>query len=107
MKPCVVATIDVDDLASDGAPGCDLQGSSLRFSDGVDVGISDVGSVSSTTVGAPDEQTEYVMVNWGLPGVGAAMIDADNRLVEVWASSPEALALQHEQLSLSDDRPTD
>lgn len=98
LTKCDVRQIPVEELASVGEPGCDLEGSSLLFPDGTTMEISPTGNVT----GHQDsrfEGLEFVIVNWGVPGVGAALVE-NLQLVDVWASSPEALELQREQLRI-------
>lgn len=98
LEPCTVVTLVVDDLAADKAPGCNLEGSFLTFPGSVRLGIPAVGDVV-VHEGAGD--VSYHLVNWGVPGVGAATVDADDHVVDLWGSTPEAVELQKEQLRIS------
>lgn len=97
LAPCGPRQISVDELRSIGAPGCDPQGWNLAFPDGMVIGVAAVGDVFTSS--DPVRGHEYSVVNWGLPGVGAATI-RDGRIAETWSSSPDADDLQHRQLLL-------
>lgn len=98
LEPCTVVTLVVDDLAADEAPGCNLEGSFLTFPGPVRLGIPAVGDV---VVHERTGDVSYHVVNWGVPVVGAATVDADHRVVDIWGSSTEAVELQKEQLRIS------
>lgn len=98
LEPCKVVTLVVDDLAADAAPGCNLEGSFLTFPGPVRLGIPAVGDV---VVHEHTGDVSYHLVNWGVPGVGAATVDADNRVIDLWGSTSEAVELQKEQLRIS------
>lgn len=98
LAQCEVQQLRVEQLAAAGEPGCDLEGSSLIFPDGTTLVIEPVG----TNVGLqPDaaRAIEFHALNWGVPGVGAALVK-DGTVAAVWASSAWALDLQHEQLRI-------
>lgn len=98
LADCEVQQIEVVELTAGGVPGCDLEGSSLVFPDGTTVEIAAVG----TATGYQDsrlEGFEFLIVNWGVPGVGASIVK-DGQLVDMWASTPEALELQREQMRI-------
>lgn len=99
LDSCDAQVFDVDDLVSVGEPGCDVAGSSLRFADGTVRPIFAVGSVSAYSHGIGSDEMEYLVVNWGVPGVGAAMVK-NGVLRDVWANGAEAHRLQCEQLRL-------
>ncbi len=46
----------------------------------------------------PPDGPEIVVVNWGVPGLGVAVV-VDGRLSDVWSSSPEARELTEAALS--------
>lgn len=97
LEECDVMSVAAEDLAREGAPACDLAGSSLSFPSGMGmVTIPEVGEVFSRQVSG---EPQILVVNWGVPGVGAASID-DGRVVDVWASTAEAEDLQRQQLSV-------
>ncbi len=96
LAPCELQQLRVEALAAVGEPGCDLEGSSLIFPDGTILAIESVG----TNVSLQPDHTkamEFHALNWGVPGVAAALVK-DGTVAAVWASSPRAMDLQHEQL---------
>lgn len=98
LAQCEVQQLRVEDLAATGEPGCNLEGSSLIFPDGTTLVIEPVG----TNVGLQPDHTqaiEFHALNWGVPGVGAALVK-DGTVAAVWASSPRAMDLQYEQLRI-------
>lgn len=104
LELCPVSEIEVTDLAAAGAPGCDLDGSTLRFPDGQRERIHTPGVVESTGFG-PGGDKIYMVVNWGVPGVGASITDPENNVIGIWGSSPEAIELHEQQIALSDPVP--
>jgi hypothetical protein len=99
LAPCAGTSIRVEDLEAAGEPGCDLSGSSLVFPDGMmRLAVPAVGAVFSHQDSAMGKQ-EILIVNWGVPALGAAIIEND-RLVDLWASGPAALDLQRQQLQV-------
>lgn len=95
LEPCDrQGPVDVELLAADGAPGCDMEGTVLVYPDGraLEVGPVGVTSGSSDTRSAGEIQ----LVNWGVPGVGAAYVHEGE--ATAWASTAEALDLQRQQL---------
>lgn len=97
LRPCPEQRLHVEELHRVGAPGCDLEGSSLIFPGGTAMTIAEVGGVLGEQPNATAENLEMMSVNWGVPGVGAALI-RDGRAIKVWATSDEALKLQWEAL---------
>lgn len=95
LTRCDPQSISLADLAGDGEPGCDLEGSSVRASDGTILSIFEVGAVRAYQ----GDGYEYTIVNWGVPGVGVSAVD-DGTLVDVWASTDDAEVLQREQVRL-------
>lgn len=95
LTRCDPQSISLADLATQGEPGCDLEGSSVRAADGTILSIFEVGAVRTYQ----GDGHEYTIVNWGVPGVGVSAVD-DGTLVDVWASTDGAEALQREQLRL-------
>ncbi|MFC8597471.1 hypothetical protein [Isoptericola sp. NPDC057191] len=96
LSTCDAQVVEVVRLESAGEPGCNLVGSTLLFPDGVTFGVPPVGNAA----GQEDTRkpgVQRVVVNWGVPGVGAAIV-RDGRLAEIWASSPDAKDLQLEAL---------
>ncbi|MGB2556545.1 hypothetical protein [Cellulosimicrobium cellulans] len=98
LSDCEVQQFNVVELESGGEPGCDLEGSSLLFPDGTTLEIGPVGNAASYQ-DSGSEGVEFSIVNWGIPGVGAS-ITQDGELIDVWASTPEALDLQREQMRI-------
>ncbi|WP_157535991.1 hypothetical protein [Microbacterium sp. Root166] len=99
LAPCEGASINVEDLEAAGEPGCNLAGSSLTFPDGVArLAIPQVGSVFSHQDSRLGNR-EILIVNWGVPGVAAAIVEGD-QLLELWASGSAALDLHRQQLRL-------
>lgn len=96
LSQCETRRHQAEELSELGKPQCDLEGSSVVFPDGSVVGIREVGSVVVENFDAM-QGTEYLSVNWGLPGAAVAMIQ-DGTVHGVWATSPEALELHGEQL---------
>lgn len=97
LLPCKTAEIPIEDLDNIGVPGCDLVGSSLTFTDGPSaMMIPPVGATFSQGDGSG---REFRIVNWGVPGVGVAAVEAD-RLIDLWASGPEARNLALQQLAI-------
>ena len=98
LARCEVQQLRVEELAAAGEPGCDLEGSSLIFPDGTTLVSEPVGP----NVGLqPDaaQAIEFQALNWGVPGVGAALVK-DGAVAAVWASNPRAMDLQQEQLRI-------
>jgi len=102
LAPCAAATVAVDDLGTGPEPGCDLEGSSVRFSEAVVLSIPAVGVVEVHEGVDGSNGLSYYLVNWGVPGVGVATIDANDRAVGIWGSSAQAIELQRQQLVISD-----
>lgn len=103
LEQCPPRSIAVEDLRQIGEPGCDLVGSSLIFPDGTSLPIYSVGEVfSSASPSAGDH--EHLIVNWGVPGVGAFTKDSDE-LLDLWATSEKAEQLQREQAKIEGLRP--
>lgn len=105
LATCASSELPISALADEGAPGCDLEGSTITFDElegrfDVDVirtNPDGVPALTITSVGASFAQgdgqgRELLMVNWGIPGVGVALID-NGELAEIWASTDEALEL--------------
>jgi hypothetical protein len=111
LAPCPVKQIPIGDLAAMGEPGCDLTGASLTFADeelafavGPPAADGSAPTLTIPSVGAVFSQgngdgRELLVVNWGVPGVGVALIEG-GRLLAIWASSDSALDLQHQQLAV-------
>lgn len=97
LPPCKPQRIDVADLESIGAPGCDLVGSQLGLPSGDHVEVPAVG-VTSGQQDDPPDGPEVVVGNWGVPGLSVAVV-ADGRLSDVWTSSPEARDLMDAALA--------
>lgn len=98
LRACKVQRLHVEQLHTLGSPGCDLEGSSVIFPEGTALTIEAVG----VNVGEQPDATadlELTMVNWGLPGVGAALV-RNGRATDVWATSEEAMTLQRQQLHI-------
>lgn len=99
------------DLSAMGEPGCDLAGTSLTFADdtlpfavGPPTMDGDTPTLVTPAVGAvfsqgDGEGRELLIVNWGVPGVGVAAIE-DGHVVQVWASSADAMRLHRQQLAI-------
>lgn len=98
LDQCPPRSIAVEDLPEIGEPGCDLVGSSLTFPDGVSLPIYAVGEVFSSSHPSAGDH-EHLIVNWGVPGVGAFTKDGDE-LLELWATSDQAEHLQREQAKI-------
>lgn len=98
LSDCKVQQVRVVELAESGEPGCNLEGSSLLFPDGTTLEIAPVGNATGYE-DSRSEGTEFRIVNWGIPGVGAS-VTKDGHLVDLWASTPEALELQREQMRI-------
>ena len=98
LDQCAPETLRVEDLASRGEPGCDLIGSSVYIQDGPTLEIRGVGGASSYQDSSTGS-VEYLMVNWGVPGIAVSVVE-EGRLIDLWASSASAEKLQRQQLSL-------
>lgn len=101
LKPCKFGrTIEVEDLAEIGEPGCDMAGATIRFADGSTGEVGSVGAAKSWSYSVEGEgdviPNHFTMVNWGVPGVAVAEFDTRERLKRIWASSEEASDLQRE-----------
>lgn len=94
---CEPGPLHVDDLATIGIPGCNLQGSALIFPDGSTVTIEEPGWSYAVEPHAERSDVVFTVVNWGVPGIGAAHINA-GVIQRVWATSTDALTLQREAL---------
>ncbi|WP_169583345.1 MULTISPECIES: hypothetical protein [Microbacterium] len=94
LDQCQPRSLAVENLRELGEPECNLAGSSLVFPDGYSLPTSNVGDVFSST-SSPGEHT-YLIVNWGVPGVGAFTVHGDE-LLGLWATCDEAERLQREQ----------
>ena len=101
LAPCPATDIVVDDLGSGPAPDCDLAGSSIVFPGVASFGISDVGAVNRYEGYDVAKGVSFHIVNWGVPGVGVST-SKDNKVVDIWGSTPDAVELQREQLLISD-----
>lgn len=98
LDQCLPRSIAVEDLREIGEPGCDLVGSSLIFPDGQSLQIYGVGEAFSSSYSGAGEH-DHLIVNWGIPGVGA-FTRLGNDLLGLWATSEEAERLQHEQAKI-------
>lgn len=98
LRRCTAENYRVEGLAAAGMPGCDLTGSSLTFPDGTTLRIEPIGVVFGHQADVPGG-LEFLIVNWGVPGVGAALVEG-GVVVGVWGSSAEAVELQRQQLRL-------
>lgn len=99
LEQCSPITIDVGDLSSIGEPECDLVGSTVLLPNGTPLEIDEVGVVASYQSPQDDGHTEHLIVNWGIPGIAVSAIEAQ-RLMDQWATSPDAAELQRQQLLL-------
>jgi hypothetical protein len=70
----------------------------VTFPDGPTFGIEPIGVVLGHQADAPGGR-EFQIVNWGVPGVGAALVE-HGVVVGVWGSSAQAVDLQRQQLRL-------
>jgi hypothetical protein len=102
LDQCPPRSIAVEDLHEIGEPGCNLVGSSLIFPDGQTLSIYGVGETFSSSYSGAGEH-DNVVVNWGIPGVGA-YTQLGDELVDLWATSDEAERLQRELAEVSDLR---
>lgn len=100
LSHCTPELFEAEVLQDLGEPGCNLQGSSIVLPDGTTLGISEVGTVQSQQFMSGDgsQSPEYLVVNWGIPGVGVSKIMAGETVS--WASSDAARNLQEQQLRL-------
>lgn len=96
LEQCEQRALEVVTMSELGVPGCNLEGSQVTFPDGYMTMVSPVGSSSSGGIIGKDE---HKLMNWGIPGIGAAQYNA-NGLVGIWATSREAMELQLQQLRL-------
>lgn len=96
LPPCEVRQYVVERLPEVGEPGCNVEGSTLLFPDGTVIAIEEVGTSFVRQVEAP-HGPEFHILNWGVPGVGAAFIE-DGTVQGVWATSAKALDLHRQQL---------
>ena len=96
---CEPEQLHVDALAAIGVPGCNLQGSTLTFPDGSAATIEEPGWSYAVEPDAERSDVVFTMVNWGVPGIGAAHINS-GVIQDVWGTSPDALELQREALRL-------
>lgn len=89
LVQCEPTMIPVEELLLVGEPGCDLIGSGIRFPDGNEFGILEVGTSSSFGIGRDGIEFEYIVLNWGIPGVS---VEYRNRSATggLWATTPEA-----------------
>lgn len=112
LSTCTLTELPVSGLVNEGAPGCDLEGSSITFEDEDLEGRFDIDTIRTNPDGAPaltisavgatsanedGQGRALLMVNWGLPGVGVALID-NGEVVEIWASTDDALNLHRQQV---------
>lgn len=108
LSTCTLTEIPVSDLSEFGAPDCDLEGSSITFDeldgrfnlDSIRTNPDGVPALTISTVGATTSYgdghgRELLTVNWGIPGVGVALID-NGELAEIWASTDDALDLHRQ-----------
>lgn len=99
LKPCNYGrTISVEEFSKIGRPGCNMKGTTIRFSNGgcyqlVSDGYSSWGFPSS---GGGDHADQFSMSNWGVPGVAVSEFDRKDRLRKIWATSKQAYNLQSE-----------
>lgn len=112
LPMCPLTQLSLSELAIGGAPGCDLEGSTIgfdelegKFSFEALREINIPPSLTITAVGASFSQDdahgrELIVVNWGVPGVAVALVD-NGRLVDIWASSSEARDLHQMTLDQS------
>ena len=100
LVQCPPDLIEAEGLRDLGEPGCNLQGSSLVLPDGTTLGIGEVGAVQSQQFmsGEGAQSPEYLVVNWGIPGVGVSKIAPEETVS--WATSEVAQNLQEQQLRL-------
>ncbi len=87
LQQCPPKLFQAERLRDLGEPGCNLQGSSLNLPDGNTLGIGEVGVVQSQQFMSGDgsPSPEYLVVNWGIPGVGVSKIMS--RETVSWATS--------------------
>lgn len=87
-------TVGVEELGAIGAPGCDTEGAVLVHPDGRELEVRPVGVASGSS--STDSAGGIRLVNWGVPGVGAAYVHEGQ--ATVWGSTDEAVDLQRQQL---------
>lgn len=95
LERCEIRDVSVDQLASIGEPGCDLQGSTVVFPDGYrfSVGTVQEGAFLETRHDSDGKfQVGYSVTNHGIPGIGAShrLPGADT---QYWATSDLSLEL--------------
>ncbi len=95
LNPCPAREIRVEELESIGAPGCNLQGSTIVFPDGKLMPVVAVGEVWSAGIYTENETSDdkYHVTNWGVPGI-AASIREESGAYKTWATSDAARKLQ-------------
>ena len=100
LVQCEPRAIEAERMHEIGEPGCNLEGSSVIMPDGTQIRLGQVGGVGSQSwFGADGEGgTEYMSVNWGIPGAAVSQIGPTG--AQSWATSDEALDLQAQQLRL-------
>lgn len=100
LAQCPPDLFEAEDLRDLGEPGCNMQGSSLVLPDGTTLGIGEVGAVQGQQFMSGDgfQSPEYLVVNWGIPGVGVSKIMPEETVS--WATSNAARHLQEQQLRL-------
>lgn len=100
LPQCPPALIEANGLRDLGEPGCNLQGSSLVLPGGTTLEVGEVGAVQSQQFISSEgsQNSEYLVVNWGVPGVGVSKITSGETVS--WATSDAARYLQEQQLRL-------
>lgn len=100
LVQCEPRAIEAERMHEIGEPGCNLEGSSVIMPDGTQIRLGQVGGVGSQQWFGSDGTggTEYMSVNWGIPGAAVSMIGPTGS--QIWATSNEALDLQEQQLRL-------
>ncbi len=94
LEQCPPTIIDAEKLSALGEPGCDLVESTVLLPNGTSMEIDDVG-VSLVKERTSESGTEYVIMNWGIPGVAVSVMEADE-VVSQWHTSADAAELQRQ-----------
>ncbi len=99
LEQCPPTIIDAEELSSLGEPGCNLVASTVLLPNGRSMEIGDVGD-STVKERASEPGIEYVVMNWGIPGVAVSVIEVD-QVVSQWQTSADAAELQRQLLLIS------